>query len=168
MLLRPIEDRLDEHEWLLSVHNDPEVLKFLTHPHSVSLTEHMEWFKHISRHENSEAFIAENDGVRFGITKFYQLDHDNGSCGLGANIHKDHRGKGYAKPMWSLMLDRCFNFYKFHRVWLTTAEYNIVGHKIYSSLGFIEEGRQIQSLNRNGRYYDQICMYMLRKMWNKE
>jgi RimJ/RimL family protein N-acetyltransferase len=50
---------------------------------------------------------------------------------------------------------------------LTTAEYNQVGQRVYRNLGFSEEGLLVKSMRRNGEYYDQICMYLLKNDWNK-
>ena len=51
---------------------------------------------------------------------------------------------------------------------LTTADFNLIGHHVYKSLGFKEEGRMLQSLKRDGTYHDQIMMYMLRNDWSKD
>jgi len=168
MRLRPIIDCAEEHEWLLSLHNDPEVLRYITYPHHVTMDEHMAWFKRTKDSNVFEAFVFEANDTRVGIVKFYQIDKDNHNCGLGANIHKEQRGKGYAKPMWNLMLERCFDVHQCHRVWLTTADFNAIGQKVYRSLGFQEEGRLVQSLYRDGVYYDQISMYMLQEMWKRQ
>jgi RimJ/RimL family protein N-acetyltransferase len=87
---------------------------------------------------------------------------------LGADIHKEHRGKGYAATMWSVMLNECFNFLNLHRVALTTAEYNNVGIHVYEKIGFKFEGKLRQSLYRDGKYYDQLCYYMLKEWWQNE
>ena len=72
---------------------------------------------------------------------------------------------GYAKMMWTLMLQRSFDEFNMYRVSLTTAEYNYVARRVYTKLGFQEEGRLIKSLWRNGSYHDQILMYMLKPTW---
>ena len=44
-----------------------------------------------------------------------------------------------------------------------SAAFNEVAIHVYRKLGFIEEGRLVQSLYRDGVYHDQIGMYMLEK-----
>ena len=156
---------VDDHEWLVELHDDPEVLRNVTHPQKITLEQHLLWWNRISNMCDQARLIFEIDHERVGFTKFYDIDHINHSCVLGADIHGSHRGKGYAKYMWTLMLDKCFYELELHRVSLTTACYNAVGQHIYSSLGFVEEGRLIESLYRDGNYHDQICMYMLRRDW---
>ena len=174
---KPIDDRFSlaqvtdkDHGWLCALHNDPEVLMNLTHPTPISLDEHMAWWHQTSTDPRQERYIfQERDFLRrarpIGFTKFYDIDHVNKNCVLGADIVKEERGKGYAKHMWELMLEHCFVGLKLHRVSLTTAAFNNVGQRVYRGLGFREEGRRVQSLLRNGAYHDQIEMYMLREDW---
>jgi len=164
MRLREVES--NDHEWLVELHNDPNVLRNMTHPQPITLSSHMAWWERVSRDPKQLRLIYEINGARVGFAKFYDIDNDNNSCVLGADIHKDFRGQGYAKPLWTLMLQKCFNELELNRVSLTTAEYNTIGQHVYRSLGFKEEGRLISSLYRDGRYWDQICMYMLCSDWS--
>ena len=164
MILRNVTD--DDHEFLLALHNDPDVLKNLTHPEQITIAQHLAWWEKIKTNPTQRRLIFEVNGERVGFAKFYDIDPTNKSCVLGGDIHKDHRGKGFAKHMWSLMLDQCFYEPLFlHRVSLTTAAYNEIGHRVYRGLGFEEEGRLVESLWRGDKFHDQICMYMLDTHW---
>ena len=163
----------EDHEWLVALHNDPEVLHNLTNPQPVTLDRHMKWWSTIERnpHEQRLIFVINSaegvTGVRAGFTKFYSIDFNNFSCVLGADLHKDFRGQGLAKHMWSRMLDEALTCrgMMLNRASLTTAEYNMIGQKVYRGLGFKEEGRQVKSLYRGGKYWDQINMYALSDDW---
>lgn len=163
--LRPVEDA--DHEFLIALHNDPEVLKNVTHPQPITTAHHLAWWKRVSHDHRQLRMIFAVDAQRAGLAKFYDIDRANNNCVLGGDIHKDFRGKGYAKHMWKLMLDACFNNMNLHRVSLTTAAYNVIGQKVYKGLGFHEEGRLTQSLCRDGSYHDQVMMYMLQEDWIK-
>lgn len=157
--LRKVQE--DDHAWLVDLHNDPEVLRNLTNPRTITLEDHMRWWRNIEKDPAQLREIFEVDGERVGFTKFYNIDFANLNCSLGADIERTHRRKGYAKEMWRLMLRKCFDEMRLHRVSLTTASYNVIAQKTYVGLGFAEEGRMIDSLYRDGRFYDQICMYLL-------
>jgi len=167
--LRPIV--ISDHDWLISLHNDPVVLKNLTDPSPISYADHLKWYRGVEDNPRQKRMIFVVDdidkqlGGPAGLTKFYDIDKNNGCCTLGADIHKDFRGNGYAKHMWTLMLDMCFNTFRLHRVALSTAEFNETAIHIYKKLGFNVEGRLTQSLFRDGKYYDQIMMYMLANDW---
>jgi len=151
----------DDHEWLVELHNDPDVLRNLTRSRKITLEDHLRWWQRIENDPAQIREIFEVSGEKVGFTKFYNIDFENSNCVLGADIQKSHRGKGYAKEMWSLMIRKCFDELGLHRVSLTTASYNAIAQKTYKNLGFIEEGRMVDSLFRDGTFYDQICMYRL-------
>lgn len=160
MKLRCVDD--DDHEFLIDLHNDPEVLKNLTHPNPITPEQHKKWWNQILDDQCQLRLIFDVDDQRVGFAKFYAIDNHNKNCVLGADITREFRGKGLSKYMWTLMLDTCFDVIGCHRVSLTTASYNEIGQRVYKQLGFKEEGRLIQSLYRNGQYHDQIMMYLLK------
>jgi RimJ/RimL family protein N-acetyltransferase len=163
MTLREVKDT--DHEWLVELHNDPNVLYNLTNPSPITHAQHMDWWENISGDSKQLRLVFEVNGQRMGFTKFYDIDRTNMSCVLGADIHSTYRGRGLAKYMWALMLNKCFCELGMYRVSLTTAEYNVIGQRVYTGLGFKEEGRLTQSLRRSLKHHDQIMMYMLRPDW---
>ena len=161
--LRPVTD--DDHEWLIELHNDPTVLVNMNDARPVTMEDHLKWWSGVKDSRHDERLVFCDGDTRIGFTKFIRMDFDNKNCLLGADIHKDHRGLRLAKPMWTLMLKRCFYFHNMHRVGLTTAEYNTVGQRVYRGLGFKVEGVITESLLRNGKYWDQQVMYLLKREW---
>lgn len=165
MKLRVVLEKEQEHKFLLDLHNDPDVLKNLTHPEPITLVEHLAWWKNTSNDSRQLRLIFCVNDTPAGFTKFYNIDNTNKNCVLGADLHKSFRGLGLAKYMWALMLKECFDVRKLHRVSLTTASYNIIAQNVYTNLGFLKEGTLVDSLFRDGKYHNQICMYMLRETW---
>lgn len=163
MCLRTVEER--DHRWLIELHNDADVLRNLTNPVPVEPRDHYSWWASVRNDPRQQRMVFQVAGTPVGFTKFYDIDLENSNCVLGADIHRDFRGKGLAKHMWRLMLDRCFNDMGLHRVSLSTAEFNLIGQRVYTNLGFKPEGRLTQSLCRDGKFYDQILMHLLRKDW---
>lgn len=154
-----------DHEWLVELHNDPVVLNNITNPNPITLEEHLAWWKSLNPNREKR-LIFTVDYERAGFAKFYQIDHTNHNCLLGGDIHKESRGHGFARHMWTLMLQFCFDELKLWRVALTTAEYNNIGQKVYRRLGFIDEGRHVQSLYRDGKYHDELLMYMTKEIYD--
>lgn len=164
MLLRAVND--NDHEFLVDLHNDPVVLYNITNPQPITLSQHLSWWKKVSHDRRQLRLIFEVDNQQAGFCKFYDINHVNQNCVLGADLAIQFRNRGLAKYMWQLMLITAFKGLQLHRVSLTTAEYNTVAQHVYKGLGFKEEGRLIQSLFRDGRYYDQLLMYLLTNDWN--
>jgi RimJ/RimL family protein N-acetyltransferase len=163
--LRYVTD--SDHVWLCELHNDPLVLNNVTHPESITLDQHMSWWQKVSNDSGQLRFVFTVDDVAAGFVKFYDVDHTNMNCVLGADLHKSFRGEGLAKEMWRLMLDFAFNQLWLYRVGLTTASFNHIAKRTYDKLGFIEEGKLTNSLFRDGKFHDQIMMYMLRDWWKE-
>ena len=152
---------------LIDPQTNPEVLKNLTNPQPITLESHLNWWNSLNKEKEKRYVFCVNE-EKVGFCKIYSIDRNNKNCLLGADIHKDYRGKGLAKHMWQLMLHVCFNELSLHRVSLTTASYNLIGQRVYKNLGFKEEGRQIESLYREEKYHDSICMYLLKQDWNNK
>lgn len=153
-----------DHKWLVELHNDPLVLHNMTDPKPISYNSHMDWWNSLNKEKNPR-FIFTVNKQNVGFVKIYNVDKDNLNCMLGGDIHKDFRGKGYSYIMWNMLLDYCFNELQLHRVSLTTAEYNLVGIKVYKNLGFKCEGILNESLYRDQTFYNQLVMFMTKSMF---
>ena len=160
--LRPVTDV--DHEWLVELHNDPLVLKNNTDPRPITIETHMSWWRSLNPDRDKRSIFCV-DGERVGFAKLFNIDQANKCCVLGGDIHPDFRGKRYARHMWQLMLKECFEKLKLHRVSLTVAEYNTIGRHLYGSMGFKHEGKLYQSPLRDGVFYDQELMFLLRDDW---
>jgi RimJ/RimL family protein N-acetyltransferase len=159
---REVED--NDHNWLVELHNDPLVLNNITNPNAITLDSHMRWWNSLNPNKEKR-FIYCLHKERVGFVKFYNIDKLNNNCILGADIHFSHRGRGLAKPMWEMMLQYSFEVLELNRVGLTVAEYNDIAQKVYTGVGFVTEGTCYQSLYRNGKYYNQLYMYMTKDMY---
>jgi RimJ/RimL family protein N-acetyltransferase len=105
--LRPVEET--DHEFLVELHNDPVVLHNLTHPSPITMEQHLRWWEKTKSDRRQLRLVFVAEGQRAGLTKFYDYDAVNQTIVLGADIHKEFRGRGWAKLMWTLMLERCFD-----------------------------------------------------------
>jgi len=152
----------DDLEWVRALHNDPEVLRMLTDPHVVTAEEQIKWFESISKSKTTQRIILEVDGTAVGVFRVDQIDYNNKSVCLGLDIHKDHRGRGYAKSGYYMVMNKWFFTEGFNRVWLMVAAYNSKARNLYKDLGFKEEGAHRQGLYKNGEYHDCIVMGILK------
>lgn len=76
---------------------------------------------------------------------------------------RDYWGAGYGKETASLMLDYGFNYLNFNRLAIGVVGFNERGLKFWNSIGFKEEGKQIDGYFCQGVYSDFIMMYLLQK-----
>ncbi len=74
-------------------------------------------------------------------------------------------GKGYGSDAMRIVIHYAFRELNLNRINLTVFEYNPRAIRSYQKLGFKEEGRERQWLNRDGRRWDMLYMGLLRREW---
>jgi RimJ/RimL family protein N-acetyltransferase len=87
---------------------------------------------------------------------------------LGIDIKREYQGQGYGTEAIRWVLDWAFNSAGLHRVELNVLGWNPRAARIYEILGFREEGRRRDCLFRDGRWWDEVHMGLLRGEWEKE
>ena len=108
-------------------------------------------------------------GRLIGLTTFSALDPDNGSVLLHITIGEtDTWGQGYGTEAVRLMLWLAFERIGLHRVGLSVFSFNECAIRSYEKAGFRIEGRLREAIARDGRYWDEIQMGVLRDDWLAE
>lgn len=104
-----------------------------------------------------------------GFTTFSALDPDNGSVLFHITIgERDAWGHGLGTEATRLMLAHAFGRLGLHRVGLTVFAFNTRAVRAYEKAGFRVEGRLRETVRRDGRYWDEIQMGILRDDWLAE
>ncbi|HEY7599355.1 MAG TPA: GNAT family protein [Candidatus Limnocylindrales bacterium] len=101
-----------------------------------------------------------------GFTTFSGLDPDNGSVTYHVTIgERDAWGRGLGTETTELMLDHAFARLGLHRVGLTVFAFNERAIRAYEKAGFRVEGRLREAVKREGRFWDEVAMGVLRDEW---
>lgn len=111
--------------------------------------------------------IHEGDGGRLiGLTTFSNLDPENGSVLFHITVgERDAWGRGMGTEATELMLSLAFETLGLHRVGLTVFAFNERAIRSYRKAGFAIEGRMREAIVRDGRYWDELQMGVLRDDW---
>jgi RimJ/RimL family protein N-acetyltransferase len=105
-------------------------------------------------------------GRLIGLTTFSALDPDNGTVLLHITIGEtDALGQGYGTEAVRLMLWLAFERIGLHRVGLSVFSFNERAIRSYEKAGFRIEGRLREAIARDGRYWDEVQMGVLRDDW---
>jgi RimJ/RimL family protein N-acetyltransferase len=105
-------------------------------------------------------------GQPIGTLSLFDLDHLNGSAGMGIFIgEKSLWGKGYGTDAHNALLDFGFGELRLERVWLDVYDYNPRARRSYEKCGFRLEGIKRHGVFKNGRYVDVELMSILRDEW---
>lgn len=113
--------------------------------------------------------IYTKSGTHIGGTGLQQTDRKkNLKASWGIFIgEKNYWGKGLGTDALRTILKFCFNKLKFNRVGLAVFPFNKRAIKCYEKCGFRVEGRQRQSIYKNGKFVDDIMMGITRSDYEK-
>lgn len=148
--------------------NDPEITNTLSdnflYPHTKYETE--SFFRTVveGKSRNKSFIIAAKDSLEYiGQIDLYRMDWRNRFALLAIVIgRKEYLGKGYGSEAIQLLQKFAFEELNLNRIELEVYEYNERAYKCYLKCGFIEEGRYRKKMYKQGKYWDSICMSILK------
>ncbi len=159
--LRPIEKQ--DLEFLRQMHNDTATLMNLTNPAMINEIQQEQWFQQICQSKSSiRLAVLDKQKIIIGCIRLDHYDSYNRSIQVGGDITLAKRGQGYGSKMFAACLEYVFQILNCRRAYLSVLETNIVAYHMYKKHGFVEEGRSIQAIYRDYKYYDYINMYLIR------
>lgn len=156
-------------EWV----NDPEITQYLSdiflYPHSEENTEQFLRQMIKGGNESLGLVIADKNTLDYiGQIDLHRIDWKNRCSVLGIVIgKKENLGQGYGREAIMLLQDYVFNNLNLRRLELEVLEFNERAYRCYLKCGFQEEGRLRKKQFRNGRYWDVICMGILKEDYEK-
>jgi RimJ/RimL family protein N-acetyltransferase len=118
--------------------------------------------------EKGSLFIIRKleDERKIGWVELDCIDWTVGNIWLGIGIaERDFWGKGYGGDAMRVVINYIFGELNLERVSLTVFEYNERARHLYEKLGFREEGRYREFLEREGKRWDMVFMRLLRDEW---
>ena len=127
-----------------------------------------------SKNENDLYFLKERisfgikkkDGEIIGTIDADTIDHRNRNLMIGISIYDiGERGKGYGREAIELFTDFVFLEMNMHRVYLGGFAFNRNSINLYERIGFKLEGVNRSFVYRNGNYYDEYVLGVLRQEW---
>lgn len=127
-----------------------------------------------AEHENDYCFLNDSisfciktkEGKAIGTIDADTIDKRNRNLMVGVSIYDiQNRNKGYGSEALRLLLDFAFLELNMHRVYLGCFAFNKKTSSIYEKIGFKKEGMNRCFVYRNGSYYDEIVMGILKNEW---
>ena len=148
---------------------DPEVVRLTRYQDSPMRHDEIERFfaaRALGTDSLAMAIHRRDDDRLIGTLALSQLDADNGSALFHITIgEKDAWGHGFGTEATRLMIDHAFRSLGLHRVGLTVFAFNERAIRSYRSVGFVAEGRAREAIWREGRWWDEISMSILKGDW---
>jgi RimJ/RimL family protein N-acetyltransferase len=170
--LRPLsaDDMPDHLRW----RNDPEVAYWATAgditfwPVATGAVEG--WFSAVlpTLDPRREAVWAIDlaDGHHIGMIDYRDVDPVVRSATVGITIgERALWGQGYGSEALSLLVSHLFDHLNLRRIQLDTWSGNERAMRLFTKLGFVEEGRLREAVRIPGGYADSVIMGLLRTEW---
>lgn len=149
-------------DFLCEVRNEcaPE---YLHTSQTYTLQETKQWFEKTS----PMFFLIERRGEKIGYFRTSNYSKENRNIYIGADIHKDYRGKGLGYSSYLFFVPYLFETLDLNKISLEVLSTNEPAIKLYKKLGFVQEGIKRQEVYKNGKWVDSIIMSILRDDWKQ-
>lgn len=128
-----------------------------------SLEDTYNWFSNL----NPDYYIIMYNNNRIGYFRLSNYSIVNKNIYIGADLHKEWRGKGLAYEAYCKFIPFIFKTYDLNKITLEVLSNNSVAKNLYKKLGFKSEGIKRQEIYKNGIYIDSEIMSMLKEEFNK-
>ena len=130
--------------------------------------EHNEkWIENILNKKNELNLIAyEKENNRpVGMISLIDIDQRNQKCEIGRVLigNAEDRKKGYGKHLLSLVLEYAFLHLNMRKVYLEVFADNASAVRFYEKAGFIQDGRFVKHIYKNGTFKDVLHMSLFKK-----
>lgn len=102
-----------------------------------------------------------------GVAVYTDIDWINRSLKISGSLFKKFRGQ-FSYKSFCAGLDFAFEILNVNRVEAEVLEYHATARILeIDKLGFVVEGKKRQAVYKCGKYYDSLCLGMLREDWLK-
>lgn len=168
VLLRPAER--DDIPIFVRWLSDERTTRFLSLRAPIGIAMEERWFERMQEGHGRDSWFFVvcrlDDRFPVGSVSLFDLDHVNGSAGLGILIGEvEFQGRGFGSDALAVLLDFAFGELRLERVWLDVYDFNARAIRSFEKNGFVHEGRQRRARYQRGRYYDVLRMAILRDEW---
>ena len=152
----------DDLEFLNNVRNS-FTEEFLHDSRQFTLTETINWFQQTS----PDFWMIREEEERIGYFRLSNYSKINKNIYIGADIHPDFHGKGYAKTAYRMFIPFLFKEYNLHKISLEVLSTNHRAINLYEKLGFVKEGTKRQEILKGSEFVDSIIMSILKDEYRK-
>lgn len=145
-------------QFLNEVRNDCAE-EYLHDSRKFTLAQTKEWF----RKEQPNYYIIQMEDIDVGYFRVSQHSQSNSNLYIGADLHKEYRGRKLAHPAYKQFISYLFEKYNLNKISLEVLSSNVRAYSLYKKLGFKQEGVKRQEVLKQGTYVDSIIMSILKE-----
>lgn len=169
-LVRLREYRKEDIPQALKYFNDAEVKRNTMPgiPYLYTLEDEKKWYEANSASNDTYTFAIERleDNKYIGGCGVNEIDWKNSKVVVGIAIgDREFWNKGYGSDAMQILIEFIFEQMNINKIKLNVYSFNQRAIRCYEKCGFKREGVLREELYRDGRYYDEIAMGLLKRDW---
>lgn len=157
IVLRPID--ISDTDLIVKWRNNDRVKNNFIYRGKFDKETHEKWMRTKVKSGETVQYIIEYDEQPIGSIYFRDINKLYKSAEFGILIGEDSAaGKGIGFSATKLFVEFGFEYLKLHRISLRHLKKNNVAHRLYSEVGFVEEGVFRDMVYLDGAYQDVVFM----------
>ena len=162
--------RKEDAQIALEYLNDRDVKRNLTPgiPFPLTLEDEEKWIESNTALKDTYSFAIETieDKKYLGGCGINDIDWKNSKTTIGLFIgDKEYWSKGYGTDTMNILIKFIFEQMNINKIKLNVYSFNKRAINCYEKCGFKNEGVLRQEIYRDGQYFDEIIMGLLRDEW---
>jgi RimJ/RimL family protein N-acetyltransferase len=162
--LRPLG--LQDVPFLLRWVNDPINRQYIIRYTPVREKEEREWVEGSGKNNSSVTLGITVKGKLIGSLGFHEINWKDRNADIGIMIGDSrYREKGYGSDAARTLVEYGFNTLNLHKLVWKAVAFNDRSVNCAKKCGFSEEGRLREFVFKNGQYFDEVILSVLREEW---
>ncbi len=138
--------------------NHPNVRTWMYSQHKIGKEEHISFVEHLKKSYDSAYWLAESESNHLGVLYLNRINLRHKHAYMGLYTNPFQKVSGVGKILGRLVIRLAFDILDLHTLKLEVMEDNERAIKLYTKLGFKEEGKLKEFVNRDGKWIDVIVM----------
>lgn len=163
--LRPIE--LNDLKIILEWRNSDRIRNNMYTDHVISIKEHKAWFERLKHNTTSVYLVFEILNRPVGLVYFTDIDKKNNKSYWGFYLGEEKLPRGCGTAMGVLGIEYAFTQLNIRKLCGEAFIFNDASTRFFMKLGFVEEGKFVKHMLKNGVYVDIISFALFRDNWIK-
>jgi UDP-4-amino-4,6-dideoxy-N-acetyl-beta-L-altrosamine N-acetyltransferase len=154
-----------ELDTVLKWRNSEPIRKVMYTNEIISREEHLKWFEQLQGSAKFIVKILYYDTKPIGLVNFSQFDLKNSKCYWGFYIGEEDAPRGSGSILAYLALGYIFETKGIRKLCAEVLDSNNKSLEFHRKIGFVEEGRFVKHVVKNGEYLDVIAMAIFNNEW---
>jgi RimJ/RimL family protein N-acetyltransferase len=127
---------------------------YLHDSRTFTVSETLQWFETLK----FPYYIIWKENERVGYIRITLHPEEKNSIYIGCDIVSDKRKQGIAYQSLTMLLPILFD--KFEKIYAEVLDFNIASLKLYTKLGFKQEGIKKEAVLKNGKLINSIVLFI--------